>query len=397
MRLKLFFCILFLFNCNNLSAQNTKDILQQTYNKCQTIQNGYYEMTRYFKFMDAKDTTKSTSKCYFKRLKDDDFDLAAFRYEDGGISLYTGDDLIIVQPWDSTATIVSKALWAKKIQSQSRSYKFYSPFTNQKYPTVPHDTDLMDKRYICKLIGEENLDNESCFHIQVDDTHKDETSEKMKTILLEYHYWVKKSDFIPIQYSIAYNNVMDNDTMHQYERNTLNKYEINNLNDDNIWTVKSLPAFYTLKDYTPSKNPVTLTRGAIAPEWELLSLKDEKTNLNDFKGQLVLIDFFTKSCYPCILALPGLQALHKKYEKKGLKVIGIDIYDKKEDGIAAFLTKRGVTYKVLLGGKVVSEDYHVAGIPTMYLIDKNGSIIFSRVGYVQGQDKELEKVIQQNL
>ena len=69
------------------------------------------------------------------------------------------------------------------------------------------------------------------------------------------------------------------------------------------------------------------------------------------KGKLVLIDFFTKSCYPCMLALLGLQALHKKYKSKGLNVIGINIYDKKEDGIIPFLSKRGITYPVLLGGK----------------------------------------------
>ena len=98
-----------------------------------------------------------------------------------------------------------------------------------------------------------------------------------------------------------------------------------------------------------------------------------------------------------MLALPGLQALHEKYTKQGLKVIGIDIYDKKEDGIVAYIAKRGVTYTVLLGGENVGEDYHVSGLPTIYLIDKKGKIILSQVGYIKGQEEILEEVVKKNL
>jgi len=126
-------------------------------------------------------------------------------------------------------------------------------------------------------------------------------------------------------------------------------------------------------------------------------IKDEKINLKDFKGELVLIDFFTKSCYPCIMALPGLQALHEKYKSKGLNIIGINIYDKKEDGIIAFITKKGVTYPILLGGKDVGLNYNVSGIPSIYLIDKNGKIIFSYVGYDKETEETLENIIKEIL
>ncbi len=92
-----------------------------------------------------------------------------------------------------------------------------------------------------------------------------------------------------------------------------------------------------------------------------------------------------------------MQALHIKFKEKGLKVIGIDPYDKKEDDLATFLSKHGVTYPVLLEGKDAVKDYHVSVYPTMYLIDKNGKIIFTQVGYGKDVKKTLEEIISKNL
>jgi len=398
MKPRLFFALLILINItSDLKAQNAKEILQKTYNKCQSIDNGYYEMTRYCKFMDSKDTSESNSTCYFKKLKNDDLDLSAFRYDFGDISFYNGNELVNIQSFDSTAIIFSKELWAKKIERESRRFSFFTPFTNGKYPTIQHDSDFNNKRFFFKLIGEEYLKNDTCYHVQVNTFYDEVISSNMRTIEIDYNYWIKKSDLIPIQYSIVYTNVLQNDTTYQFEKNVLTKYEINNLKNENLFALNSIPDFYKLKDYTPTNAPALLPKDTVAPDWELLSLKDEKINLLDLKGKLVLVDFFAKSCYPCMLALPGLQALHEKYKRKGLRVIGINIYDKKEDGIIGFISKHGITYPVLLGGKDVGVNYNVSSIPTVYLIDKNGKILFSFDGYEKKQEQILEDIIKQNL
>ena len=185
--------------------------------------------------------------------------------------------------------------------------------------------------------------------------------------------------------------------MYQYEKIILNKYEVNTLTDESPLKISSIPSWYKLKDFVPYKSPKLLPNDTIAPNWVLPSLTDEKINLEDLKGQLVLIDFFYRSCYPCMQALPGLQALHEKYKDKGVKIIGIDPYDKKEDDIAAFLAKRGVTYTVLLEGKQAAKDYRISGYPTMYLIDRNGKVIFTNVGYGKGTEDILEEAIKKNL
>ena len=200
-----------------------------------------------------------------------------------------------------------------------------------------------------------------------------------------------------MQYSAAYDMYMDQDTMYQYEKVVLDTYELGHLKDPASLTLGSIPDFYKIKDYVPHKRPELLAKDSLAPLWELPSLTDDTISLSDMKGKLVLLDFFYKACYPCMLALPSLQALHEKYEDQGLRIIGVDPYDKIEDSIAPFLAKRGVTYLVLLEGKKVAIDYHVSAYPTMYLIDRNGKILFSQMGYGEETEKKLEKIILEHL
>lgn len=386
-------------------GQDAKVILKQSYDKCQSVQSGYYEMTNYKKFATNKDTIKSSFNLSFKKLKNDSLCSSAFHYKlflDDATAIeamYTGDDFVQATSKDSTATIMSKSLWANEFKSVADNYLLDSPLSSKKSYPLQHDSDFIDNKHVFKFIGEENLKGALCYHIQVNKIPENDSTVAMKILRQEYHYWIKKDDLIPIQHSIAYDLKMENDTMYQYEIDVLNKYEINNLKDENILTLNSIPTFYKLKNYVPIKRPdhFLLPTDTIAPNWELLSLTDEKVSLKNLKGQLVLIDFFFKACYPCMLALPGLQALSEKYKSKGLRVIGIDPIDKKKDEIEEFLSKRRIKYTVLLSGVDTAKDYQVSSYPAMYLIDKAGKIIFTQDGYEKGFEDTLDEIIKKNL
>jgi|SRR5688500_15955449 len=395
--------VLLMLVCFPAFGQDAQVILQKSYDKCQSIQNGYYEMTKYKKFMSQKDTSENVFKCYFKKLEDDTLFSSAFHYqhfykgEYSGDALYTGDDLVRTSIKDSTGTIMAKSKWAERIASINHNYTFYSPLTDIESSPLQHDSSFLYKKHSFKFIGEESVNDGLCYHIQVNKIPEIDTTEPMQILRIEYHYWISKEDFIPIQYSKAIDVVMNNDTMYQFDQQVLNKYEINNLKDEFILTLNSIPDYYKITDYVPHKSPDPLPNDTIAPAWELFSLTDEKVSLADLKGQLVLVDFFYKGCYPCMQALPALQALNEKYKDNGLRVIGIDPYDKKEDDIAAFLAKRGVTYTVLLEGKDVAKDYNVSAYPTIYLIDKAGKIIYNSIGYGKGSEEALDGIIRKNL
>ncbi len=389
-------------SCNK--TPDSKEILTKSFDKCQNIENGYYEMQHHIKYMSRKDTSLQIYKCHFKKLKNDSIYSSAFHYQrfsdnkyEGDV-LYTGNDFVNYSETDSTGEIMSKKLWAKEIKAYSHNYTFYTPFFNKESSPLPKDSTFSDKKNIFEFKGEEIINNIPCYCIKRTVTPENDSTDMMQTLRIELNYWINKQDYIPIQYTITYDVVMNNDTMYQFEKNVLTTYELNNFKDNNLLELSSIPSYVTLKDYKPYQRPELLAKGTTAPNWTLTSLNDKTISLSDYKGNLVLIDFFYKSCYPCMLELPALQKLHEKYNDKGLKIIGINPYDtKEEDDIDKFLAKHGISYTILLEGKDVAKAYHVSSYPTMYLIDKNGKIIFSRFGYGEGEERELEELIKKNL
>ncbi len=388
---------LLLISC---SKPNAKQILKASYKKCQSITKGYYENTRYMKYISGQDTSVAHFNCYFEKLPHDTIYALAFHYQDyqneqySRDIMYTGNDFVSYSAKDSVGTIMPTKLWAKDIKARRHNYNFFDPITNNKSKPLPHDSTFSNARHVFKMLGKETINNTSCYHIQMNIIPKNDSTSRMQTLRAEFHYWINKQNYLPMQYSTTYDFVMDNDTMSQFEQNTLQTYELNQLEDTTQLTLASVPAHVRLKDYKPYKSPELLSKGTAAPNWSLMSLEDKQVNLSDLKGNIVLLDFFYKSCYPCMQALPDLQALHEKYHNKGLKVIGINPYDtKKEDEIDTFLQKRGITYTIVLGAKQVAKDYHISGYPTIYLIDKKGKVLYTHIGYGKNMKKTLEEVI----
>ena len=398
MRKIIFLVITVIFTYSGF-AQDAKQILQKAYVKCQTIKNGYYEMTSYMKYMSRKDTTVTQTNCAFQKVPNNSIFPLNFRYEsvfDSGkrTSVFNSDTLFTFSTKNDTGTIVPVSKYPETIKSIIRNYHLYSPFTSLKSePLFPVDEpNSMNPTY--KWIGNETINGEDCQHIQVNKLPQNNEGSPLKTILIEFHFWINEADSIPVQYIFIINDVMGTDTMSQYQKFLVGKYEFNNLYDKNYFTQSSIPSYIKFRDYVPYKVPELLPVDTKAPEWELISTNNETINLRNLQGKLVLIDFFYKSCYPCLQALPDL---HEKYNGKGLQIVGIDPYDTTEDEMPAFLSKRGITYPVLLGGKEVAKMYHVSGYPTVYIIDKKGTIIYVQPGYGNDTEREIENIIKENL
>ena len=186
--------------------------------------------------------------------------------------------------------------------------------------------------------------------------------------------------------------------MYQYELRTIKNYKFNHLKDKSIFSEDAIPSYFKRKDYEPYKAPELLPVETMAPTWKLITLSDDSLSLADLKGKVVLIDFFYKSCHPCMKALPLLQKLYEKYKDQGLVVVGIDPFDNKiEDDMTNFLAKRGVTYPVLFSTRELPKQYSVSGYPTIYILDKEGKIIHRHSGYSEDMDAMLEEIILKKL
>jgi peroxiredoxin len=122
--------------------------------------------------------------------------------------------------------------------------------------------------------------------------------------------------------------------------------------------------------------------GKPAPDFVLKDIDGNEAKLADFKGKVVLIDFWASWCGPCKRAMPHIQRIYEKYKDKDVVVLGINTRESQEGKVEPFLKEHKITYRTLVDndGKVAKQ-YRVRGIPALFLIDMEGRIQFKHTGF----------------
>jgi len=138
--------------------------------------------------------------------------------------------------------------------------------------------------------------------------------------------------------------------------------------------------------------PVAPTARPVAPDFALRDLEGKVVRLADYKGKVVLVDFWATWCGPCRRELPHLKALQDRFGKQGFVVLGISVDHQGQERVRSFVRKNGVTWPTLLADATVLADYgDVRAIPTKFLIDRQGRVAGRLMGYAT--EKELEAAI----
>ena len=128
-----------------------------------------------------------------------------------------------------------------------------------------------------------------------------------------------------------------------------------------------------------------------AADFELQNLSGGKVHLSDYRGKVVLIDFWATWCPPCRAAIPIIEKIHTTYKDKGLVVLAISMDNGEWDLVKSFLKSYGITYTVLKGTSDVQVAYGVRTIPMTLIIDKNGRISKRFFGF--NDEDDLEKAV----
>jgi thiol-disulfide isomerase/thioredoxin len=118
-----------------------------------------------------------------------------------------------------------------------------------------------------------------------------------------------------------------------------------------------------------------------APEFSMNDLQGVNQSLSEYRGKVVIINFWASWCPECVEELPSLNTLYEKYKVKRVVVLGIAT-DRKRDSVDPLLKRAGVTYPILLNtaGVALLKQYRVIGLPSTVVIDRNGIIIERLIG-----------------
>ena len=140
----------------------------------------------------------------------------------------------------------------------------------------------------------------------------------------------------------------------------------------------------------------TPTIGNLAPNFQLQTLDEQTISLFDLRGKLVLINFWATWCGPCRYEVPFLQQIHDDWSDKELVVLTIDAGENSAT-VQKFMTEFNLSLTVLMDTDIkVATAYSVTGIPTTFILDKNGIIRYKLVGSFRNKEaieNELSKII----
>lgn len=135
-----------------------------------------------------------------------------------------------------------------------------------------------------------------------------------------------------------------------------------------------------------------LAVGASAPGWTLADPSGARHTLAEYRGKLVVLDFWATWCKPCEKLMPRLQKLHEQYAARGVLVFGVNSWERGDP--AALLSRKRISYGQLLKGEEIAADYGVINLPVVYVIGTDGTVIYRHEG-VGGED--LSRVIEKHL
>jgi len=132
-----------------------------------------------------------------------------------------------------------------------------------------------------------------------------------------------------------------------------------------------------------------------APDFTLKSQSGKNLRLSDYRGQVVMINFWASWCGPCRQEMPLLEDMYKRYAKLGFTILGVNV-DNDSAKANSYLKDVKVSFPVLYDtSSSVSKLYNVSAMPTTVLVDKNGNMRFLHMGYKPGYEKDYVKQVKQ--
>jgi peroxiredoxin len=132
-----------------------------------------------------------------------------------------------------------------------------------------------------------------------------------------------------------------------------------------------------------------------APDFALKDINGKTVKLSDYRGKVILLDFWATWCGPCKMEIPWFMEFERKYKDRGFAVLGLSIDDDGWQSLKPFIQDVGMNYRVMLANDRTPDLYGVEATPTTFLIDREGRVADEEVGVSSRREFEdgIEKLL----
>jgi len=134
-----------------------------------------------------------------------------------------------------------------------------------------------------------------------------------------------------------------------------------------------------------------------APDFTLNDSLGKAIRLSDYKGKVVLLDFWATWCTGCKVEIPWYMEFQKKYERRGLSSIGVAMDEEGWEKVAPYLRQKPINYAIVVGDADFARTYNVTSLPVTLLIDRHGRIAEAHVGMVEkgAWEREIQALLRE--
>ncbi|MBM2814560.1 MAG: hypothetical protein HW421_1322 [Ignavibacteria bacterium] len=394
MRNILIFLSLILFSACG-AKQDPKEIIISSYQKRLNILSAQFNVSEVS--ISSSGVKKLTEyKVWLKRNENDNAIHAKIRLEDseGNIITYNGRTYAMLMPKNKSVFIVEKIFQSSEfIKKYINIIKAVIRTTDKKY----EDNINKDSSFVYQ--GSANSDGVKCLLVKSEAPLDNEDIGPNSNHISINYYGCEDGVIRKFENVLLVNNIKIEE-----EKYILKNVQLNVLIPDSLFKPRP-PADYEVEYFRPEKQDEaddseeshTLQEGDTAPDFTLKDSKGNEVKLSSFLGKVIVLDFWGTWCPWCVVAIPKIQAIYDKFKGKPFELYGVSCRETNEADPAGFIREKGFSYKTLIHGDDVAKDYGVTGYPTLFIIGKDGKILFVHPGYSKDMEKELSDVIEKEL
>jgi thiol-disulfide isomerase/thioredoxin len=149
-----------------------------------------------------------------------------------------------------------------------------------------------------------------------------------------------------------------------------------------------------ITEYRPAVRPPLLIAGTVAPDFTVPKYGGGELKLSDYRGKVVILDFWATWCGPCQMTMPHIEKVYRQTKDKGVVTLGLCVWDEKaayEKWVPEKKDKYTFQFAFDPAGRapenIAKKFYQVSGIPTTYVIDRDGKVVDAIVGYREDDDR----------